>query len=255
MPTARARNTPLARLELVSASLTYAHWLVGECRCGVAHGTSATRPRETGQSRGIPRDEQSRVDAARRIWRMSIPAAGTPVERYLQRRGITVPPPPTLRFAPALWHSPSRRSFPAMVAAVQSVTGRFVGIHRTFLEPGGAGRVDKRMLGPMRGGAVRLTRAGEPLTVCEGIETALSVLAATGLPVWSALSAPGFAAFELPPTIRRVVIVADGDPTGLRAARAAATRWARDGRAVRIAVPPEDQDANDLLQRADGGMA
>lgn len=70
-----------------------------------------------------------------------------------------------------------------------------VGIHRTFLDQGTDGgppvRLAKKMLGSVRGGAVRLVPAAEHMGIAEGIETALSVMAAVGLPVWACLSSSG----------------------------------------------------------------
>ena len=57
-------------------------------------------------------------DKALEIWRESIPAAGTLAEVYLLSRGITIPPPPTLRFHPALRHYRTGLDLPTMVAAV-----------------------------------------------------------------------------------------------------------------------------------------
>ena len=57
-------------------------------------------------------------------------------------------------------------------------------IHRTFLARDGSGKapVDpvKMMLGPCRGGAVRLGEPGDVLMVGEGIETSLAAMQATG---------------------------------------------------------------------------
>ena len=44
-------------------------------------------------------------------------------------------------------------------------------------------------------------------------------------------------------------VIADGDEPGEMAARAAALRWKRGGRRVRIARPPHGMDFNDLLVR------
>ena len=118
------------------------------------------------------------------------------METYLRSRGITDPPPPTLRFHPAVRHSPSGLWLPAMVALVTRGTDNTpLAIHRTYLARDGSGKApiqpDKMMLGPTRGGAVRLSAAGERLMVGEGIETCLSVLQAKGKPAWAALSTSG----------------------------------------------------------------
>ncbi len=105
----------------------------------------------------------------------------------------------------------------------------------------------KMMLGPCRGGAVRLAPAGDALMLGEGIETCLAAMQATGHPTWAALSASGLLALDLPPHVRDVIVLADGDEAGKAAARGAALRWKREGRRVRIAHPPEGMDFNDML--------
>jgi hypothetical protein len=47
------------------------------------------------------------------------------------------------------------------------------------------------MLGPCRGGAVRLAAPGDALMVGEGIETCFAAMLATGKPTWGALSTSG----------------------------------------------------------------
>ena len=124
-------------------------------------------------------------------------------------------------------------------------------IHRTFLSQDGVGKApvdpQKMMLGPCRGGAVRLGAVSETLMVGEGIETCLSAMQATGLPAWAALSAPGLQALELPACVREVIILADGDDPGEKAARDCALRWKFEDRRVRIARPPRGLDFNDVL--------
>ena len=74
-----------------------------------------------------------------------------------------------------------------MVALVtHGADGTPLAIHRTFLARDGSGKapVDppKMMLGPCRGGAVRLGEPGDVLMVGEGIETCLAAMQATGQP-------------------------------------------------------------------------
>ncbi len=195
---------------------------------------------------------KDRTAAARRIWSESRPAVGTPVEKYLASRGITIPPPPTLRYHIGIKHGPTGLLLPAMVAAVTVWPEREVtAIHRTFLTADGSKKAQvtnpKLMLGPCAGGAVRLAPAGDELVLAEGIETALSVLQASGKPVWACLSTSGLKAVLLPPEVKTVTIAADGDDAGLKAAYAAAENWTKAGRTVRVAVPPEPgSDFNDM---------
>lgn len=82
----------------------------------------------------------ARSAAALRIWERTLPAAGTVGETYLRRRGITLTPPPALRFHPGLKH-PSGGYWPGIVALVtDGVTGRPRAIHRTFLARDGRER-------------------------------------------------------------------------------------------------------------------
>ena len=69
----------------------------------------------------------------------------------------------------------------------------------------------KMMLGPCRGGAVRLAEPGDVLMVGEGIETCLAAMQATGHPAWAALSTSGLRALDLPTDVRDVIVLADGD--------------------------------------------
>jgi putative DNA primase/helicase len=129
--------------------------------------------------------------------------------------------------------------------------GTPMAIHRTFLTRDGVGKAPvtpvKMMLGPCRGGAIRLGTSGESLMIGEGIETCLTAMQATGRPAWAALSTSGLRALDLPKTVKNVIVLADGDDPGEAAATDCAHRWMREGRSVRIARPPRGCDFNDLL--------
>jgi putative DNA primase/helicase len=174
------------------------------------------------------------------------------VARYLAGRGITIPVPPSLRWAPSL-RRPDGTHGPAMVARVDGLDGELVGVHRTWFARNEAGiwhRRDRAALGPIAGGAVRLAPAAETLLIGEGIETCLAAMQATRQPAWAALSTSGMTALMLPAVVRFVVILADNDVngTGERAARTAAQRWLAEGRLVRIAMSPEPgTDLADVL--------
>jgi hypothetical protein len=192
-------------------------------------------------------DDAKRTQTALAIWQSAKPAQGTPVEAYLASRGIDLSVPDALRFHAGLKH-PSGSVWPAMVALVTNgATGTAVAVHRTFIVRNGKSKApvnpQKMMLGPVRGAAVRLgtPQADRPLAVSEGLETGLSVMVACGIPVWAALSANGIRALVLPPVAREVIIIADHDANGIgeSAARDAGLRWRKEGREVRIAMPPE----------------
>jgi hypothetical protein len=197
-------------------------------------------------------DSLKRSEAALAIWRASQPGEGTPAKTYLRSRGLILSPPPAVRFHAGLKH-PSGGVWPAMVTLVtRSVDGASIAIHRTFLARDGNGKapVDpaKMMLGPCRGGVVRLADPGEVLMVGEGVETCLAAMQATKHAAWAALSASGLRTLDLPRDVRDVIVLADGDEPGEAAAQDCARRWKREGRRVRIARPPQGMDFNDLLK-------
>jgi DNA primase len=197
-------------------------------------------------------DALKRRAAALAIWQASRAIEGTPVATYLRSRGLDRPALSALRFHAGLGH-PSGGVWPAMVALVtHGVTGWPIAVHRTFLARDGGGKASvdptKMMLGPCRGGAVRLAEAGAALMVGEGIETCLAAMQATGNAAWAALSTSGLRSLDLPRDVRDVIVLADGDEPGEAAAQDCARRWKRQGRRVRIARPPHGMDFNDLLK-------
>ena len=109
-------------------------------------------------------------------------------------------------------------------------------------------------LGPASGGSVRLAKATDELILGEGIETVLSAMQVANKPGWACLSTSGLMAVKLPPLpiARNVLIAADHDEPGLKAAKECAQRLTAEGRSVRIAKPPEPgMDFNDMLQKGD----
>jgi hypothetical protein len=209
--------------------------------------TSRFTPTNARRSNGEPDD---RTEFALSIWHASRSPSGTLVETYLRSRGISVRQLHAVRFHPNLKH-PSGSFWPAMVALVTSgVDDVPLAIHRTFLSRDGTCKApidpQKMMMGPCRG-AVRLLPLGEVLMIGEGIETCLAAMQATGHPAWAALSTSGLRTLDLPTEVRDVIVLADGDDPGEAAANAAALRWKRDGRRVRIAKPPNGNDFNDVL--------
>jgi phage/plasmid primase-like uncharacterized protein len=144
-----------------------------------------------------------------------------------------------------------------MVATVQDCDGKFLGIHRTWLRSDGSGKADvepqKMALGPIGGGAVRLTsQPPETLAIAEGIETALSVLQVfPTLAVWAAVGTSGMRALKLLDVTRKVIICADNDANraGQSAAHDAGQRFLLERREVIIVQPGvPNSDFNDRLR-------
>jgi hypothetical protein len=221
--------------------------------CGLweGNGNGHKRVRRAANSRPDQLDGD-RTNVALNIWKSTKAGCGTQVETYLRSRGLTIPPSPNLHFHAGLKH-PSGDTWPAMVALVTRGTDDApLAIHRTFLTRDGKGKApfepQRMMLGPCRGGAVRLAPPVDVLMVGEGIETCLAAMQATGLAAWAALSTSGLRGLDLPQEVRDVIVLADGDDAGEAAAQDCGHRWKREGRRVRIARPPRGSDFNDLLR-------
>lgn len=244
---------------------------------GLAPG-SASVPGQASAPDRAPAATDSAAEARRRraqqIW-LSAQAslAHTPAAAYLAGRGIDLAQlgrqPRALRFHPDLYHGPSRRAWPAMVAAVTGgEDGAFLAVHRTWLEYAGGGwakaRIEdpKMTLGVHAGGSIRLWRgasgkplkqapADEPVVIGEGIETCLSIaLACPELRVLSAVSQGNFGSVWLPEQVRFVVLAADNDtkPAAKLALQRVLDRYLQRGLHVRIARAPLGKDFNDTLR-------
>jgi phage/plasmid primase-like uncharacterized protein len=211
------------------------------------------------KSADAPGARQRNQERALSLWNGSVLAPGTIADTYLTARRL-----PGLSASVALrfrgdCHHPGGGTLPGMVAEVVGADGAFLAVHRTFLRPDGSGKADveppRASLGSPWGGAVRLDPIAEEVVIGEGIETAASAGRLLRLPAWSAISAGNLAqGLVLPADVRRVVIAADPDPPGERAARTAALRWKNEGRTVQIARPDKPGcDFNDILRSAENG--
>ena len=182
-------------------------WLCGE----LAGVSEAERAERLAKARAAHRKAEAEaakfranaIKAARSIWQAGEKPAGTPVEAYLQRRGIDIQRlggvPICIRFHPDLRYmveagKGQRRmiqSGPAMLAAIQGPDGKFSGLHRTWLDlaqPKGKARItdpktgvvleSKKVLGSKKGGSIRLTgdRPAETMVCAEGLETTWSAM-------------------------------------------------------------------------------
>ena len=207
-------------------------------------------PRAAERPRGLS-------DSGRALWAATETVLGQAVAvGYLQARACVLPPADSdLRCMPALRH-PSGYIGPALVALITDVcTGAPLSLHRTWIKPDGnkADVSPPRLLlkdHPIAGGVIRLwpdeaVTAG--LGIAEGIETALS-LAHGFTPVWSLIDAGHLAKFPLLNGIEELIIAADNDDAGRKAANECAARWA-DHAAVRIISADTDGcDLNDEVQ-------
>ncbi|SJZ78279.1 DUF7146 domain-containing protein [Consotaella salsifontis] len=201
-------------------------------------------------------------EAARRLFAMSQPIAGTLAEAYLRRRGIAaLQGTAALRFHPRCFYRPGEHvpteTWPAMIAAVTDLAGRLTGVHRTYLDPVGFSEATlgkapidtpRRAMGDLAGHAVRFGVAHDVMAAGEGIETVLSLhCVLPTMPMAAALSAAHLAALLLPDTLRRLYLVRDNDPAGIGVCGALAERAEAAGIEA-LPLVPSLGDYNEDLQ-------
>ena len=220
----------------------------------------APLPCPAGRTGSGPLSPSGRGTAARRLWALCEPLAGSAAEAYLAARGIDRQAlggtAKSLRAHPGLWHRDGgkRLTLPGLVAAVRDDAGHIVGVHKTFLDPArpAKARVEspRQSRGAVHGIGVRLSdpAPGGDLLVGEGIETVLSLrMAFPDLPAVAALSAGSLATLNLPWTPARLLIAADTGRPGLRCARTLMQRVRENGIAAVVLIPKGSDFNDDLL--------
>lgn len=203
---------------------------------------------------------ESLSDHGRDIWSACRPLSG-PAQAYLEARACVIPPKDgDLRWHPALRHSNGHVG-PALVALVTDlVTREPISLHRTWVLPDGTkpahlgDEARKNLYGHRKqGGCIRLwpdEAVVTSLAVAEGIESALS-LAHAHQPVWSLIDAGNLAALPVLAGIECLLIGADHDNAGIKAAAECGTRWRKAGARVYIVTPPQERtDLNDIAKEA-----
>lgn len=247
------KDTALSvRLELDGTVIWHCHRLCG------TDGSSRARD---SNAAATPRGPRCRPTAARAI-RLCSRALGRyrahfrPSRRLPAGAGLCAA---TRRQRPAL-HARVRHSSgyigPALVALITDIcTGAPLSLHRTWIKPDGnkADVSPPRLLlkdHPIAGGVIRLwpdeaVTAG--LGIAEGIETALS-LAHGFTPVWACIDAGHLAKFPILNGVQDLIIAADNDDAGRKAASDCAARWAGHAAVRIIQADGAGCDLNDMVQ-------
>lgn len=197
-------------------------------------------------------------EAARRLFAMSKPIAGTLAQTYLRRRGIAdFRDLSSLRFHPRCYNRPDAsaptENWPALIAAVTDLAGAITGLQRTWLAPDGSDKAPigtpRGAMGDLLGHAVRFGAADDVLAAGEGVETVLSVRSVMPrMPMLAAGSASHLAAIAFPQTLRRLYILHDRDPAGDTARDRLIARAAQAGIDA-VVLSPGLEDFNDDLRR------
>jgi putative DNA primase/helicase len=155
---------------------------------------------------------------------------GTPVQEYLNGRGIYTLPTSSIKFSKAEFDRENNRSFQTMYSIATDDHMNIIYNHKTFLENGKKADVtrnkkiysalDNKVVCTSCGStssqscAIRLFEAGETLGISEGIETALSATQLSKIPCWSVINTAVMKVFKAPKGVKTLVIFADNDKNG-----------------------------------------
>jgi putative DNA primase/helicase len=186
-----------------------------------------------------------------RLWAASYPN-GALVRRYLAARGLQDwQTPPCIRQHPGLpyWHTDddgklhNLGTFPAMLAPIVGRDGSLLAIHRTYLGNGCKADVPtpKKLTaaaGLLAGACIPLAgQRGGVIGIAEGIETAAAASLGSALPVVAAYCANALSVFSWPRGLERLVIFADNDTAGQKAAAVLAQRADKAGISTKTLTP------------------
>ncbi|MGD9968771.1 MAG: toprim domain-containing protein [Hyphomonadaceae bacterium] len=191
---------------------------------------------------------EERLARARRIWDESRQLRRTVATAYLRHRAIPegLWDSPAFRFHPRMTSLDDRVRRAAIVAAITNTDGALQGVQVTLLTGHGTTKAaiptPRRVIGKLMGGVVRLAEIQDELAIGEGVETMLSVSEVFGVPAWAALSADNLSRIIITAPLRRLIIAADNDDAGLRAAEALRTRVAST---IAVEIEPAPAGFND----------
>ena len=226
-------------------------------RIGLGRGRRERSPVQAAPRLVPGRDDGARTARAVEIWQASRDPTGTLVERYLASRGLVLPEQTSdvIRFHPRCpWGDKASGQtifVPAMVAAMRSIANdRITAVHRTRLNDR-AEKVDRMMLGPARGSAVKLDPDEEvtiSLAVGEGVESTLAARQLGFRPAWAATSTANLKSLPVLPGVEVLTLLAERDEASAQAIRECGDRWGAAGRQVDVIRPTTGSDLNDAVR-------
>lgn len=229
-----------------------------ECRDYV-HSRLGIEPWKPGSGRrpplaiidtGLDDKKNSTRTVALKIWEQGIDARGTVVERYLrEHRGLSrVADSLVMRFHAHLYYDGARR-LPGMVCLMRNiVTDEPTGIHRTFLDPKTAAKIDRKMLGIAKDAAIKLDDergVTTALTIGEGVETVLSAREAGMTPAWALGSSGAVKHFPVLKRLTKLTLLRENDPTSEKDVATCAKRYLAAKRPVNMVTSHVGNDFND----------
>lgn len=153
----------------------------------------------------------------------------TPVQEYLNGRGIYTMPTSSVKFSKSEYDKETGRSYNTMYSVATDDRMNVIYLHKTFLENGKkADGVNKKIYSALdnkvvctscgntttQSSAVRLFEHSDVLGIAEGIETALSATQLSKIPCWSVMNTAILKTFKAPKGVSTLIIFADNDKHG-----------------------------------------
>lgn len=176
------------------------------------------------------------TEYAHKVWRAceNIKIENTPGSIYLKNRGINWLNEPSIRFHPKVKNKELGRAIPTLLFRIQKEpTGPLVALHRIYLdEDGKKAKVSapKMALARILGAGIWFGAPGEQLAIVEGPENALTARTTYGLDfVVSSVSSANYSSLEIPPYVKRLILIPDEDKAGDAAYEKALIAYHRPG--------------------------
>jgi putative DNA primase/helicase len=226
-------------------------------RLGLERGGEHRAQPHTHFEAGPDEDKKKKTDVALQIWFNSIDPTGTLVEQYLRdHRGLSLGDNlagRVIRFNRSLYLDAATRA-PGVVCLFRNIeTDEPCGIHRTFLNPKTAEKIDRKMLGVAKDAAIKLdadATISSCLIIGEGVETVLSAREAGLGPAWALGSSGAVGRFPVLCDLSNLNILQENDPTSRRDVKKCARRYAEAGKPVNIITTEGGNDFNDAWKAA-----
>lgn len=200
-------------------------------------------------------NSKARKSNFRRLFSGSQDISDTLAARYLARRGIENLDLFSLHYHPCVWYRETGQTHhaPALFARVTDSKGQLAGLHRTWLDPDteslAAISHPRKSLGHIKGHGVYFGMPDTILIVGEGIETVLSLkMARPDLSMAAVLSANNLTTFIIPSYVKLLIIAADSDEAGMKAAHKLYQRCRKAGLLAFIHEPVLADFNDDLRQ-------
>jgi putative DNA primase/helicase len=239
----------------------------------IGQGGTALNPRKVKDERGDKAKVRQRQEALARgaaWWSEAKPLTGTIGAAYLEEtRGLPLPDYDEARFHPGIFGKDTGGRLPALLFPIRTAAqeASAIGYLRIFLQKTqplkAAIESPKQILGRQEGGGVWFGDAYcETLLVAEGVENALSAIAAGYRFAVAGVSSGNLAKLTLPDHVAEIILAADRGADGEKFAKRAALAFQEMERRVLLALPPElkkdngkHKDWNDLLlEHGAGGV-